>query len=176
MKLGKKDIRALKLAAVCVVGILLFSLVTDWVDSWSTVRKSLSATRAELEIITPSKAKLAGWMSIVPAFEMPLELAEQKMVFREKFNEQLKKAGVSSKPLEILAPGKSPCKGYKLLRLQCRGGKGKFDKVLDLLASINENPHLFAIEEFKMSCDEKKRSEVKLDMIVSTLVKEKSKI
>ena len=176
MKLGERDIRALKLAAICVVGILVFTIVADWLGNWSQVRKSLAATKAELKIITPSKAKQKGLMSIVPAFEMPQELAEQKIIFREKFNEQLKKAGVSSKPLEFLAPGKSPCKGYKLLRLQCRGGKGKFDKVLDFLASINENPYLFAIEDFKMTCGEKKRSEVKLDMVVSTLVKEKSKI
>ena len=101
--------------------------------------------------------------------EMPEKEEVQKFLFRDKFNEQLKKAGIKSEPLQILRAAKSPVAGYKLLRLKC-SAKCKFGQALDLLANLKENPYLVGIEEFKIECDQKKRQDVKLDITVSTFV------
>jgi len=170
--LSQRDKRALKFGAICVAAIVVFVFATGWLGHWAEVRKSLDVKRNKLKVISPSKGKQEGLMSIVPVFEMPGSEEKQKFLFRDKFNEQLKKAGIKSETLQFLPVGKSRrADGYKLLRLQCRRGKCNFGQVLDLLAGLKENPYLVGIEEFKIKCDPKKRQEFELDLTVSTFVK-----
>ena len=169
-QLSQKEKRTLKFGVVCAVAVVAFAFATEWLGHWKKVRDSLAEIRNKLETINVSKTKRAGLTSIVPVFEMPEKEETQKFLFRDKFNEQLKKAGVKSKPLQVLPAAKSGVAGYKLLRLKC-SAKCRFGQVLDLLASLNENPYLVGIEELKIECDPKKRQEVKLDLTVSTFVK-----
>lgn len=170
-KLSQKDRRTLKIGAVCLIAIVAFVFARRWFNHWAQVRNSLAAAEAKLELIDVGEAKRAGLMSMVPVFEMPEKEETQKFLFRDKFNEQLKKAGMKSEALQFLPIGKSRQAGYKLLRLQCRRGKCKFGQVLDLLARLNENPYLVGIEELKIECDPKKRHEVNVDLVMSTFVK-----
>ena len=171
-KLNQRDIRALKIGAVAVAAILVSAFVTTWFEHWVMVRKSLADKQTMLEAIVPSQAKQAGLRSIVPVFEMPQEEEKQKFLFRNKFKEQIKKAGIKSRPLQILSTGKSRNRtGYKLLRLKCSSDKCKFTQILDLLASLKENPYLAGVEELKIKCDPKKRNEFKLDLTVSAFTK-----
>ena len=169
-KLSQKDIRMLKIGAVCVAAILVFVFVAEWLDHWTQARKSLAELQDKLELLDVGKAKQAGLMSIVPVFEMPEKEETQKFLFRDKLNEQLKKAGISSKPLQVVSTGKSSQAGYKLLRLKC-SAKCRFGQVLDLLASLKENPYLVGIEEMRIKCDPKKPQEVDLDLTVSTFLR-----
>jgi len=173
-RLSQKDIRALKVGGICVVAVLALAFLTRWFDHWGRVRKSLASAKAQLKLIDPAGAKQAGLLSVVPVFEMPQEQQEQKFLFRDKLDEQLKKAGIKSEPLQVLPVGKSRgASGYKLLCLRY-SGKCKFDQVLDLLASLPENPYLVGIEELKISCDtdvEKRRQKIELNLTVSTFTK-----
>jgi len=108
--------------------------------------------------------------SAVPVFQMPEQEETQKFLFRDKLNEQLKKAGIKGKPLQVLPGRKSPQSAYKTLFLKF-SGKCQFRQSLDLLANLYNNPYLVGIEEFKIECDQKKRQDVKLDITVSTFVK-----
>ena len=116
------------------------------------------------------KAKQAGLMSIVPAFELPQAEDEQKFLFRDKLSEQLKRAGIRNKPLELQTGRKSPLAGYKLLLVKC-SATCQFTQVLDFLSRLNENPYLVGLEEFKIKCDPKKQGEVELDFTASTFAK-----
>ena len=169
-RLNQKEKRTLKFGVVCAVAIVMFSFATKLHGIWKQRRNETAGINNLLENIDVSDAKQAGLMSIVPVFEMPEKEETQKFLFREKFNEQLKKAGIKSEPLQILPAPKSPVAGYKLLRLKC-SAKCKFGQALDLLANMKENPYLVGIEEFKIECDQKKRQDVKLDITVSTFVK-----
>jgi len=169
-KLSEKDIRVLKIGGVCVAAILVLVLASRWFDHWSEAKASLAQVKAQLELIDVDKAKQAGLLSIVPVFEMPQKEETQKFLFRNKLNEQLKKGGINSKPLQVLPGGKSPQAGYQLLRLKCNA-RCRFAQVLDLLAGLNENPYLVGIEEFKIRCDPKNPQEVELDLTVSTFVR-----
>jgi hypothetical protein len=171
-RLSKRDIRALKIGVLFVVGILVFSLAAPWLDRWLAANESVEINRKKLESLVMSPPQRAGLAEIVPVFEMPEEQEKQKFVFRDKVSEQLKKAGIKPEPLEYLSLARSP-KGvdYKLLRLRCRSEKCKFDQVLDLLACLKENSYLAGIEEFKIECDPKNREEFKLDMTLSTFAK-----
>jgi hypothetical protein len=169
-RLNEKEKRTLKFGAVCAVAIVVFALGTEWLGHWKKVRNSRTGIDKKLDAINVSDAKRAGLMSIVPVFEMPEKEETQQFLFRDKFNDQLKKAGIKSEPLQVLPPIKSPVAGYELLRLKC-SAKCKFAQALDLLAKLKENPYLVGIEELKIECDQKKRQEVKLDLTVSTFVK-----
>ena len=168
-QLSQKEKRTLKFGAVCAVVIVGFALATEWLGHWKKVRNSRAGIEKKLDAINVSDAKRAGLMSIVPVFEMPEKEETQKFLFRDKFNEQLKKAGIKSEPLQVLLPIKSPVVGYELLRLKC-SAKCRFGQALDLLARLKENPYLVGIEELKIECDQKKRQDVKLDLTVSTLI------
>jgi len=157
------------IGGICAA-VIIFIFMLKIPDRWAEARMSLSAVKDKLDAIDVSEARQAGLMSIVPVFEMPEVEEKQTFLFRDKLNEQLKKAGVSSKPLQVLAVSKARQGGYKLLRLKC-SGKCNFGQVLDLLAGLNENPYLVGIEELKIKCDPKKRQEMELDMTVSTFVK-----
>jgi len=173
LKLSTKDKRAIKILGCFVVAAVVFLSATKWLGHWGQVRKSLAQARSELETISPTKVKQEGLTSIVPVFEMPQVEENQKFLFREKFNEQLKKAGIKSEPLQVLTAVKLPGQAdYKLLRLKCHGKCG-LGQIFDLLASLKENPYLAGIEEFKIECNPKNRQEIELDLMVSTFVKSK---
>lgn len=170
-KLSPKDIRALKFGAVGAVIILVFVFGSAGHERWTKAKANGAVLKSKLDVINVDKAKQAGLMSIVPAFEMPQVEEEQKFLFRDKLSEQLKKAGIRNKPLQIQTGRKSPQSGYKLLLVKCNA-TCRFEQVLDFLAQLNENPYLVGVEELKIKCDPKKRGEVELDLTVSTFAKQ----
>lgn len=169
-KLSQKDIRMLKIGAVCVAAILVFVFASELLGRWAEARASLAEVKNKLELIDVDKAKRSGLLSIVPVFEMPQKEETQRFLFRDKLNEQLKKAGIKNQPLQVASIGKSGQAGYRLLRLKC-SAKCRFTQVLDLLANLKENPYLVGVEELRIRCDSKKPQEVDLDFTVSTFVK-----
>jgi len=169
-RLNQKEKRTLKFGLVCAVAIVGFAFATEWIGRWKQARSLRTQITDKLEAINVDKTKRAGLMSIVPVFEMPQKEEKQKFLFRDKFNDQLKKAGIKSEPLQVLPAIKSGVAGYELLRLKC-SAKCSFRQALDLLAGLKENPYLVGIEELKIECDQKKRQNVKLDLTISTFVK-----
>jgi hypothetical protein len=170
-KLSQKDIRALKFGAVGAAIILVFVFGSAGHERWTKAKANGAVLQSKLDVINVDKAKQAGLMSIVPAFEMPQVEEEQKFLFRDKLSEQLKRAGIRNKPLQIQTGRKSPQSGYKLLLVKCNA-TCRFEQVLDFLARLNENPYLVGIEELKIKCDPKKKGEVELDLTVSTFAKQ----
>lgn len=170
MKLSKKDIRTLKLGALVSVACVLFYYGSDWLDHWGQIRIEGDVLQSKLEIIDVDETKQRGLLALVPAFEKPLGQDEQQFLFRDAFDKQLKAAGIKSEPLQIQSNRRAPLTGYKSLYLVCKA-KCKFSQALDLLAKLNENPYLLGVEELKLKVDPKKRTEVELDLTVSTLTK-----
>lgn len=170
MKLNQKDIRALKLGVVGTVAILVFVFGSKFQARWTAAKEKKVELERKLNTIDVDKARQAGLMSIVPVFEMPQAEDEQKFLFRDKLSEQLQKAGIRNKPLQLQPAKKSSQAGYKLLLVKCNA-TCRFSQALDFLARLNENPYLVGIEEFRIKVDPKKREDVELDFTVSTFAK-----
>lgn len=170
VKMSERDKRALKLGAVCAGVILVFVFSSKGLTYWMDVRRTLAAAKAQMQAISTKSAKQASLRSIVPVFEMPQSREKQKFLFRDKLNEQLNKAGIKSEPLQVLNIGKSLQGGYKLMRLKC-SSKCKLEQVLNLLASLKENPYLVGVEQLRLRCNPKKKQEIEMDLVVSTFVK-----
>jgi len=169
-QLSQKDIRTLKLGAVCVAGIIIFLVGSEVHGRLKTAQESTDILNKKLELIDVDKAKQAGRMSIVPKFEMPIEEEDQKFLFVDKLTEQFKKAGIKNQPLEVASKTTSKKDGYQLLRLKC-SATCRLTQALDFLANLKDNPYLVGIEELRLRTDKKKPQEVAMDLTVSTFVK-----
>jgi len=171
-KLTPREIRTVQIGAVILVAIPAFTFGTKWIDDWRQVRLSLSQSQEKLRDLEADATKQAGLLSLVPVCEPPQEEDVQKFLFRDKLHEQLKKAGITTEPLQFLPVRK--VESQKVLKIQCKG-KCKFGQLLDLLASLKENPYLVGVEELKIDCDTKqppdKRQDVEVALTVSTFVK-----
>ena len=168
-KLNQRDTRTLIIGAVCAAAILVSWIAFELYDRRAEARASLAELNNKLELIDVEKAKQAGLMSIVHKFEMPQKEETQRFLFRDKLDEQLKKAGIKS-TLQVVSITKSGQVGYKLLRMKC-SAKCSFTQVLDLLANLKDNPYLVGVEELRIRCDTKNSQQVDMDLTVSTFIK-----
>ncbi len=175
-KLTQRDVRALKLGVVISVAILLYVFAGPWLAEWRVIRSDLAGQRKMLKSLGAGptgelSAAQQKLLAAVPKFEMPVSQEKQKVLFRDEFNQQIKKSGIKAKSLQYLPSRKIGQDGkYKTLRLECRA-RCKFNQVMDLLAKLNENPYLVGVEEIRITPDAKKRQEVDLMLVVSTFAK-----
>jgi hypothetical protein len=177
-RLSPKDQRAVTIGAVLAVLILIYVLADNlWLDHWADVRAQLEQNRQKLEEIglddSPgSQVRRDLRLRAVPAFEMPRNEDEQRLIFVRKFSEQVQKAGIklTTMPQYQTHTSVEANLGLKVLRLHCRG-KCNFSQTLNLLAGLYENPYLVGIEDFQLKCDPKNRQEVEITLIVSTLAR-----
>lgn len=173
-KLNAREIRMLQVGAAAVIIIPGLALAMDGLDNWREIRARLATAETKLSDLRTDEAKQTGLLAIVPALELPQAEETQKFLFRDRLHEQLKKAGIRTEPLQILASRKVKTLPHKVLKIQCNG-KCRFDQLLDLLAGLKENPYLIGIEELDIQCDTKqppdKRQEVDIKLTVSTFVK-----
>ena len=167
-ELNQRDIRALKIGAVGGICILLFVLGSRGAAGWQDVRQSLERTWLELNSIVSSDSHKRN--EAVPKFKMPETEEKQKLLFRDRLKEQFDKAGVNCQPLRVSRAVKGKAAGYKLMRVKCVG-KGNIAQVMDLLTNLKDNEYLAGIEEIKISCNEKNRQEVEVQLTVSTFVR-----
>jgi len=174
-KLSPRDKRTARFGAICGGLILLYAFAAaPWLEDWAKTRRLLAAQRDKLKLIDsrgPAVTQEAAAVSSVPTLAMPAAEEIQGPLLRDKLNEQLKKAGIQIKSINFSPAVKSrTAAGMKLLRLQCRG-TCSYDQVLNLLAHLDENPYMVGVEEIKLKCDTKKRSQMDLTLTVSTFCK-----
>lgn len=169
-KLNQKDIRALKLGVAGIAAIIVFLFALDVYGRWDTARQKSQELQKQLDNIDLNKARRSGLTSIVPVFEMPTEKEDQRFLFRDKLNEQLRKARINSLPLQEVPGGKSPVTGYELLRLKC-SAKCSMEQVFNFLADLKNNPYLVGVEEMRIKKDPKNKQKFDFDLTVSTLAK-----
>ena len=166
--MNDRDKRALKLLVFFTVAMLIFLLLASGFGRWQKLRLSLAAVRRQVGTINPAAVRRSN----VPAFEMPLTQEKQKFLFRDKLGEQLKNAGLKTKPLKDLPVIKSrQLAAYKLIRIQCEAEKTKFTQILDLLSNLNDNPYLVGIEELKLKRTAEDKQEFDITLTVSSFAR-----
>ena len=180
-RMSSRDKRALLMGGSCALLVLLYAYVwKPWQADQAALRARVERQEQLLERIGMSptpKAKMNQMIlsKKVPTYTMPQEEDMQRLIFEREFGKQLKKAGVKPKSMpQFISQGKKiPPLGVKMLKIQGEG-TCKFEQALDLLAGMYENPHLASVEEFKLTCDEKKRKErlVDVSLTVTTLTKQ----
>jgi hypothetical protein len=178
-KLNERERRLLLIGGVAAVAILVLAYGTKGLARWNKSRDSLTAAKRKLGEVETDKAKLAGLLALVPAFEKPEPEEKQKSLFREKLFEQMKKAGINPEPPQPILGKKINIGGtaYRVLKVKCKA-KCKLDQLLDFLAGLKENPYFVGVEELQIRCDTKeppekrKDKDVEVDLVVSTFVRD----
>ena len=166
----------LKFSGIAVLAILAYVYGWPWFQDWGDTRSLLAAKRAQLKLVSPGNDEKAIKAAeeldrAVPIFKMPIREKDQAVLFRNKFNEQVKKAGIKVKTLQPVGTKSSKrVSGVKVLKFQCRG-KGSLNQILGLLADLNSNPYLAGIEDINVKCDTKDRRQMDLVLTVSTFAK-----
>lgn len=172
----EKDKRTIKLGAVAAALILAYAAFGYLYKDYKKTKTALDAAKGRFKSIAVNadgslNAKQAGLFSIVPVFEIREAEDNPGDKFRKKFMEQLKECDIKFTSLDFLPMSGSKSKtGYKTLKLQCKA-KCKFGQAMELIAALYENPWFLGIEDFKVECNPKKRTEMELTMTVSTFVK-----
>jgi hypothetical protein len=175
-KLSEKDQKTLKVGSLLMAIILTFGGMNILLKQYSETGKALDVARDKFNSVLPSEdgslnPKQAGLYRIVPVFEVPKAEDVPGESFRQKFLEQLKKSGIKFTVFNLLPmSSKANASGFKTCKLHCKG-KCNFAQTLDLLAGLYENPWFVGVEEFKIVCDPKKRSQMDLTLTVSTFIK-----
>ena len=170
MAINKRDQRALLLTGLVIAGLTLFLVYEKRQD-----------VKAELETETQRLSRLALGPSVdpretqilltkVPVYADPQPIDVQRIVFERQLSRQLNAAGLGlTSPLKWTGQGRGLTgSGYKVLRLQGKA-KGKFEKMMQFLADLPENPQLLSIEMFHFSCEDNDRSKVQVTLECSTL-------
>jgi hypothetical protein len=164
----------LEVGVIAALAILSFTFGPRVLKGWREARAALAAARSRLGEVETDAMRQAGLLSIVPACQAPEPEEKQKVLFRDKLHEQLKKVGIKTEPLQTMGARRVSGVPYKVLKVKCKG-KCKFEQLLDFLAGLKENPYLVGVEELKVVCDTKeppdKRSQVEIDLTVSTFAK-----
>ncbi len=169
IKITERDKRALKLGVIGVILVVVFVFASTWHETWKQAKQEMASVERKLDAIRVEPRRQAALLGAVPVFEMPQEEELQKFLFRDKLNEQIKRVGIKSNPLDILSGTKKEGV-YKLLRIKCTA-RCRFAQAMDLLAALPENPYLVAVEELRIRVDAKNRQEVDMDLVVSTFAK-----
>jgi len=170
-KFSKKDIGAIKVGLVSAAAIIVVVVALDFFEHWRQVRRQLDTKSAQMKEMAAKGERYEQLVSRVPVFEIPQDESVQRYVFREKFTEQLKKAGIKNEPLQgFTSRSVKGMPGYKLLSLKVKG-TGQFNQVMDLLSNLYANPYLVAVEQFEVKCDPKNRQKSEVELKVSTLAR-----
>lgn len=175
-KLSEKDQKTIKVGTLLMAIILTCGGMNILLKQYSETGKALDAARKKLNSVLPAEdgslnPKQAGLYRIVPLFEIPKTEDIPGENFRQNFMEQLKKCNVKFTVLNLLPmSSKTNASGFRTRKLHCKG-KCTFSQAMDLLAGLYENPWFVGVEEFKIVCDPKKRSQMDLTLTVSTFIK-----
>ena len=175
-KLSEKDQKTIKAGAMIAAVILVCGGLNILLNEYSRTRSELDAVKSKFNSVIPNSdgsltLKQAGLYSIVPVFEDPQEEDIPGENFRQKFLEQLKKAKIKYNDLDLMPmSNKRNSSGLRRRNLHYKG-KCSFTQAMDLLASLYENPWFVGVEEFKIVCDPKNRSQMDLTITVSTFIK-----
>ena len=151
LKLSQKDKKTIKLGGVGLVAVIVIVFGLQGFDRWKLARDALSNLENKLDTLNISKDRNAveKLRRQVPDFNMPIGKEEQRFRFRDSIEVQLRAAGINSGPLLEQTSGKSLVPGYDLLRWKSTGACS-FSQLLNLLASMKENPYLVGVEELRI--------------------------
>lgn len=175
-KLSEKDQKTLKVGGLLIVMIVVCGSLNILVKEYSKTSKELKTAKAKFNSVKPkSDGSLnplqARYYKKVPVYKLPQEEKIPGETFRLEFLKLLRDCKINFTVLNHLPmSSKKNAAGFRTRNIHCKG-KCSFQQAVDLLAKLYETPRFVGIEDFKIECNPKNRSQMELAITVSTFIK-----
>ena len=160
--------------AACGLMLLYFLVVEPVASNWKKVRSRLTVARQKASMLSmdpknPETQRQKRLLEIVPVLEMPKASEQQGPLFQETFTEQLKKAGLNSRRLQLVLgrASKTDAAGYVVQNVQSQGS-GSYEQILKLIADLPQNSYYAGIQKLSMKADPKNRQNLDWEITVFT--------
>lgn len=166
--------RGLLLACGVAAAVLLtYALI---VEPWVARRRSLAAEHQRLS----RQIELIGrWEQTsgakpmrlsASAAELPVGADQQALLFRNKLTEQIQKAGLQARAVQLRDQRNRIENGYTVVSVDCQG-RGSYEAVLNLLADLERNPYYAGLEKLSLRVDAKDRNQLNFQITAITYAK-----
>lgn len=174
-KLNPREKRILVLCLTACGAMLLYFLVIEPMSrDWAAVRRQLAAAREKASLLkldpkSPETQRHKRLLEIVPVVEMPRPSEQQGPLFQEAFTNQLKKAGLTSKRLQLVRGRvlRTDTAGSVVLNVSSQGS-GRYEQILNLLADLPQNPYCAGVQKLSIKPDAKDRQKLEWEITVFT--------
>ncbi len=174
-KLNTKERRTVLISAVACGLMLLYFLVLEPLSrDWGKVRSQLAASREKAALLKmdpkdPQTQRQKRLLEMVPVLEMPAPAERQGPLLQETFTEQLKKAGLVSRRLQLVRGRalRTDASGYLVLNVQSQGG-GTYQQIIKLLEDLPQNGYCAGVQKLVLKADQKDRQKLDWEMTVFT--------
>jgi type II secretory pathway component PulM len=174
-RLNPREKRVLILClTACGVMLIYFLGLEPLTRDWADVHQRLKAAREKAALLkldpqSPQTQRQKKLLEIVPVLEMPKPSELQGPLFQEAFTNQLKKAGLMSKRLQLVR-GRSlriDTAGPVVLNVTSQGS-GSYEQILSLLADLPQNPYYAGVQKLSIKPDAKDRQKLDWEITVFT--------
>lgn len=174
--LTQRDKRAIVLMTVGTVLICGYFLVFEpAMTSYRSLRSERDRLQKQLNRLTGIQSGIGAvrfkeLTDRVPVFEMPADTAQQGVLFRDELTQQLQKAGIQARTLQMRDNRGKRQDGFAVLTVDCQGRCG-YEQMLNVLGDLKRNPYYVGIEKFSLRVDSRNRNEMTFQLAVFTYAK-----
>ena len=177
-KLNEKDQKTVKTGGLAVIALLAVVIFYMGYNFWSTQKDITKKLERDLKTLNLSSTAHKQLLADVPVFQEPLNESDQKTDFRDYLDKFFETKRISIDPLTTVNASNStrPPAGYGILCLKTSSkGTVSFQRILEMLAGLKENPYMVGIEEFKITCDQDNPQYASFNIVLSTFTNNKKK-
>lgn len=174
--LTQRDKRTLKLTAAAAVLIFGYFLALEpTLASYHRMRSQRDQLQRQLDRLTGIQSgigaiRFSELNERVPVFEMPVAAAEQGLLFRDELTQQLQRAGMQARTLQLRDNRGKREDGFAVLTVDCQG-RCEYAQMLRLLDDLKRNPYYVGVEKFSLRVDTRNRNEMTFQLAVFTYAK-----
>jgi Tfp pilus assembly protein PilO len=159
---------------VCGLILLYFLAVEPLSTNWNAVRTQLQSARQKVALLrldpkSPQTQQHKRLMELVPVLELPKPSDQQGPLLQEAFTNQLRKAGLTSRRMQLVRGRtiRNDPSGYIVLNLTAQG-TGRYEQILNLLADLPQNPYCVGVQKCSIKPDPKDRQKLEWEITVFT--------
>lgn len=170
-KLKSREKRILILLGITAAVIFGYLLLEPVIQDYQQVKTERVQLRKTLEAFLVSQdaesQQQKNIASMVPVFTMPVKSEQQSILFRDEVTQQLQRAGIKAKSMQLRQNRAQNAGGYKVWIVECQG-ECRYDSMMRLVEQLKQNPYYVGIEKLVLKADSKDRNKLTFYLTVST--------
>lgn len=171
--LTERERRLVWLCGLVAAALLVYTLwVEPLASRWKTRAAEYQQLSQQIELIRrwQQSGGLKGMRVSAAMVAAPLRADQQALLFRNKLTEQIQKAGLQARTVQLRDQRNRTENGYTVISVDCQG-RGSYEAVLNLLADLEHNPYYVGLEKLSLRVDAKDRNQLNFQITAMTYAK-----